>query len=85
MVRVELKSLFKLIKAIASFEGLKGFWKGNFVNILRTAPFKALNLCAYLPFLQKVFSLGVLESMKVEDTVFRVKGSMSSKLNSSGS
>lgn len=47
MVRGEQKSLFELIKAIASSQGLKGFWKGNFVNILRTAPFKALNFCAY--------------------------------------
>ncbi|KAI3757362.1 hypothetical protein L6452_04898 [Arctium lappa] len=47
MVRGEQKSLFELIKSIASSQGLKGFWKGNFVNILRTAPFKALNFCAY--------------------------------------
>lgn len=47
MVRGEQKNLFELIKAIASSQGLKGFWKGNFVNILRTAPFKALNFCAY--------------------------------------
>ncbi|KAI3750690.1 hypothetical protein L2E82_21432 [Cichorium intybus] len=47
MVRGEQKNLFELIKSIASSQGLKGFWKGNFVNILRTAPFKALNFCAY--------------------------------------
>ncbi|KAL4557601.1 hypothetical protein LXL04_035785 [Taraxacum kok-saghyz] len=47
MVRGEQKHLFDLIKSIASSQGLKGFWKGNFVNILRTAPFKALNFCAY--------------------------------------
>ncbi|MFS7947303.1 putative mitochondrial carrier protein [Helianthus anomalus] len=47
MVRGEQKNLFELIKAIASSQGLRGFWKGNFVNILRTAPFKALNFCAY--------------------------------------
>ncbi|GJW38692.1 probable mitochondrial adenine nucleotide transporter BTL3 [Tanacetum coccineum] len=32
---------------IASSQGLRGFWKGNFVNILCTTPFKALNFCAY--------------------------------------
>ncbi|XP_076882219.1 putative mitochondrial adenine nucleotide transporter BTL3 [Bidens hawaiensis] len=47
MVRGEQKNLFELIKYIASSQGLRGFWKGNFVNILRTAPFKALNFCAY--------------------------------------
>ncbi|CAL5368590.1 unnamed protein product [Camellia sinensis] len=47
MVRGEQKNLFELIKAIAASQGLKGFWKGNFVNILRTAPFKAINFYAY--------------------------------------
>nr|XP_043616951.1 probable mitochondrial adenine nucleotide transporter BTL3 [Erigeron canadensis] len=47
MVRGEQKNLFDLIKTIASSQGLRGFWKGNFVNILRTAPFKALNFYAY--------------------------------------
>lgn len=47
MVRGEQKRLFELVKAIASSQGLRGFWKGNFVNILRTAPFKALNFYAY--------------------------------------
>ncbi|KAK4366738.1 hypothetical protein RND71_014618 [Anisodus tanguticus] len=28
-------------------QGIKGFWKGNFVNILRTAPFKAINFYSY--------------------------------------
>lgn len=39
--------MFELIKTIASTQGLRGFWKGNFVNILRTAPFKAVNFYAY--------------------------------------
>ncbi|CAK9163249.1 unnamed protein product [Ilex paraguariensis] len=47
IVRGEQKKLFELIKAIAVSQGLKGFWKGNFVNILRTAPFKAINFYAY--------------------------------------
>ncbi|MQL80059.1 hypothetical protein Taro_012493 [Colocasia esculenta] len=47
IVRGEQKNLFELIKAIATSQGLKGFWKGNFVNILRTAPFKAVNFYAY--------------------------------------
>ncbi|KAF8411462.1 hypothetical protein HHK36_004013 [Tetracentron sinense] len=47
IVRGEQKNLFELIKTIAASQGLKGFWKGNFVNILRTAPFKAVNFYAY--------------------------------------
>ncbi|KAF9613089.1 hypothetical protein IFM89_005568 [Coptis chinensis] len=43
----EKKNLCELIKTIAANQGLKGFWKGNFVNILRTAPFKAVNFYAY--------------------------------------
>lgn len=47
IVRGEQKNLIELIKTIASSQGLNGFWKGNFVNILRTAPFKAINFYAY--------------------------------------
>ncbi|KAJ0097541.1 hypothetical protein Patl1_27220 [Pistacia atlantica] len=47
IVRGEQKNFFDLIKTIAATQGLKGFWKGNFVNILRTAPFKAINFYAY--------------------------------------
>ncbi|CAI9116312.1 OLC1v1017423C1 [Oldenlandia corymbosa var. corymbosa] len=47
MLHAEEKELFELIKAIAATQGLTGFWKGNLVNILRTAPFKAVNFCAY--------------------------------------
>ncbi|XP_058096804.1 probable mitochondrial adenine nucleotide transporter BTL3 [Magnolia sinica] len=47
IVRGEKKNLFELIQTIAASQGLKGFWKGNFVNILRTAPFKAVNFYAY--------------------------------------
>lgn len=47
IVRGEQKNLIELIKSIAASQGLRGFWKGNFVNILRTAPFKAINFYAY--------------------------------------
>ncbi|CAL9052650.1 unnamed protein product [Musa banksii] len=47
IVRGEQSNLFVLIHKIATAQGLKGFWKGNFVNILRTAPFKAVNFYAY--------------------------------------
>lgn len=47
VVRGEQKNLPELIRMIAASQGLKGFWKGNFVNILRTAPFKSINFYAY--------------------------------------
>ncbi|KAJ0025872.1 hypothetical protein Pint_08339 [Pistacia integerrima] len=47
IVRGEQRHLFELIKSIAVTQGVGGFWKGNFVNILRTAPFKAVNFTAY--------------------------------------
>ena len=47
IVRGEQKNLFELVRAIAASQGLRGFWKGNLVNILRTAPFKAVNFYAY--------------------------------------
>ncbi|KAK7351185.1 hypothetical protein VNO77_10442 [Canavalia gladiata] len=47
IVRGEKKNIIELIRTIAASQGLRGFWKGNFVNILRTAPFKAVNFCAY--------------------------------------
>ncbi|CAI9769490.1 unnamed protein product [Fraxinus pennsylvanica] len=43
----EQKNLLELVKTIASSQGIRGFWKGNFVNILRTAPFKSINFYAY--------------------------------------
>ncbi|KAK3230877.1 hypothetical protein Dsin_002758 [Dipteronia sinensis] len=47
ILRGEQKNLFELVKQIASNQGLRSFWKGNLVNILRTAPFKAINFYAY--------------------------------------
>ncbi|KAL5779700.1 hypothetical protein ACOSQ2_010437 [Xanthoceras sorbifolium] len=47
ILRGEQKNLFELVKQIATNQGLRGFWKGNLVNILRTAPFKAVNFYAY--------------------------------------
>lgn len=57
MVRGEQKNLFELIKTVAASQGLKGFWKGNFVNILRTAPFKAINFYAYETYRNQLLKL----------------------------
>lgn len=47
IVRGEQRTLFELVKSIAASQGLRGFWKGNLVNVLRTAPFKAINFYTY--------------------------------------
>ncbi|KAJ0238313.1 mitochondrial adenine nucleotide transporter BTL3 [Hirschfeldia incana] len=47
IVRGEQRGLLGLIQRIATTEGVRGFWKGNLVNILRTAPFKSINFYAY--------------------------------------
>ncbi|XP_030528498.1 probable mitochondrial adenine nucleotide transporter BTL3 isoform X2 [Rhodamnia argentea] len=47
IVRGEQKNITDLVRTIAATQGLRGFWKGNLINILRTAPFKAINFCAY--------------------------------------
>ncbi|XP_027092945.1 probable mitochondrial adenine nucleotide transporter BTL3 [Coffea eugenioides] len=57
MVRGEEKKLFELIKTIAATQGLRGFWKGNLVNILRTAPFKAVNFYAYDTYRKQLLKL----------------------------
>ncbi|AAF18552.1 putative mitochondrial carrier protein; 51683-53289 [Arabidopsis thaliana] len=46
-VRGEQRNLLVVAKSIATTQGLTGFWKGNLLNVLRTAPFKAVNFCAY--------------------------------------
>eukprot|EP00897_Mesotaenium_endlicherianum_P006673 jgi/Mesen1/6033/ME000308S05224 len=40
-------SVVVAMKDIFQKEGLGGFWKGNLVNLLRTAPFKSLNFFAF--------------------------------------
>jgi hypothetical protein len=40
-------ALFQTAKIVFKNEGVIGFWKGNFVNICRTAPFKAINFSAF--------------------------------------
>ncbi|KAJ4822416.1 hypothetical protein Tsubulata_041591 [Turnera subulata] len=47
IVRGEQRNIVELVRTIATTQGLIGFWKGNLINILRTAPFKAVNFCAY--------------------------------------
>ncbi|KAL0557873.1 hypothetical protein IC582_006424 [Cucumis melo] len=57
IVRGEQRNLCDLVKKIAASQGLKGFWKGNFVNILRTAPFKAINFYAYDTYRKQLLKL----------------------------
>jgi len=50
-----------LVRSIFTKEGLGGFWKGNLLNLARTAPYKAINFCAfdtYRGFVIKAFPEG---------------------------
>lgn len=40
-------NLFTVAQQIIRREGILGFWKGNALNVLRTAPFKGLNFFSY--------------------------------------
>lgn len=57
IVRGEQKHIIKLIQSITASQGLKGFWKGNVVNLLRTAPFKAINFYAYDTYRKKLLRM----------------------------
>ncbi|KAF6148739.1 hypothetical protein GIB67_019347 [Kingdonia uniflora] len=57
ILRGEKRNLIELVKTIAASQGLKGFWKGNFLNILRTAPFKAVNFYAYDTYRKQLLKL----------------------------
>ncbi|CAA7027187.1 unnamed protein product [Microthlaspi erraticum] len=46
-VHDEQRNLLVVAQTIATTQGFKGFWKGNLLSVLRTAPFKAVNFCAY--------------------------------------
>ncbi|XP_042757789.1 probable mitochondrial adenine nucleotide transporter BTL2 [Lactuca sativa] len=81
MLRGEQKNLFKLTKSIASSQGLKGFWKGNFVNILHTAPFKALNFCAYDSYRKQLLRLtGNQETINFERLFVGVGADMTASI-----
>lgn len=54
IVRGEQKHIIELIQSITASQGLKGFWKGNVVNLLRTAPFKSINFYAYDTYRKKL-------------------------------
>ncbi|KMT19865.1 hypothetical protein BVRB_1g009140 [Beta vulgaris subsp. vulgaris] len=61
IVRGEQKNISELVRTIAVTQGLRGFWKGNLINILRTAPFKAINFCAYDTYRKQLRKLHLLE------------------------
>ncbi|KAH6557899.1 hypothetical protein KP509_1Z087400 [Ceratopteris richardii] len=47
MVRGAKQNVLEIIRRILMKEGLQGFWRGNVVNLLRTAPFKSVNFFCY--------------------------------------
>ncbi|MCO5557853.1 hypothetical protein L7F22_011425 [Adiantum nelumboides] len=63
MVRGAQQNVLHIIQLIVSKEGVKGFWRGNTVNLLRTAPFKSVNFFCY-----DVYRKRLLEITGKEDT-----------------
>ena len=61
IVRGEQKNISELVRTIAQTQGLRGFWKGNLINILRTAPFKAINFCAYDMYRKQLSNIHLFE------------------------
>lgn len=47
IVRGSKHSWIEIIKCIWVSEGLKGFWKGNMLNLFRMVPFKSINFICY--------------------------------------
>lgn len=47
MVRETKTGLVVTLQRILRTEGLSGFWQGNAINLIRTAPFKSLNYFAF--------------------------------------
>ncbi|KAJ7569382.1 hypothetical protein O6H91_01G075700 [Diphasiastrum complanatum] len=47
IVRGAKGDVLRTVQKILEKEGVRGFWKGNLVNLIRTAPFKSVNFYAY--------------------------------------
>ncbi|XP_002969484.2 probable mitochondrial adenine nucleotide transporter BTL3 [Selaginella moellendorffii] len=47
IVRGATSDAMDVVRTILASEGVQGFWKGNLVNLIRTAPFKSINFYAY--------------------------------------
>ena len=46
----------KIVKLIWTSEGLKGFWKGNTLNLFRMVPFKSINFILYDMYIDHLLS-----------------------------
>lgn len=58
LVRGATGNVVATLRRIFFTEGVRGFWKGNGVNILRTAPFKSVNFFAYDTFRRQLLRWG---------------------------
>ncbi|RWW75739.1 hypothetical protein BHE74_00016200 [Ensete ventricosum] len=47
IVQGSKRSWVKIVRCIWAAEGLRGFWKGNSLNLLRMVPFKSINFICY--------------------------------------
>ncbi|XP_072981223.1 probable mitochondrial adenine nucleotide transporter BTL3 [Typha angustifolia] len=51
------RTWMKIVQLIWASEGLKGFWKGNLVNLFRMIPFKSINFICYDMYLDRLHSI----------------------------
>ncbi|CAM6102012.1 unnamed protein product [Calypogeia fissa] len=58
LVRGAKANVVQTLQTIFLTEGVLGFWKGNGVNIIRTAPFKSINFVAYDTFRRQLLRWG---------------------------
>lgn len=68
-------SCFEIINWIWMSEGLKGFWKGNALNLFRMVPFKSLNFVLYDMYLD--YLIGASEKKEVTNHDRLVGGGIS--------
>lgn len=47
IIRGATKNAFDTVQDILYVEGLRGFWRGNVINLIRIAPFKSINFFSY--------------------------------------
>lgn len=57
MVRGAQHNVLQIMQVIVAHEGVGGFWRGNIVNLLRTAPFKSVNFFCYDIYRKKLLEI----------------------------
>ncbi|KAJ6842328.1 putative mitochondrial adenine nucleotide transporter BTL3 [Iris pallida] len=75
IVRGSNQSWVRIIQMVWVSEGLRGFWKGNALNLFRMVPFKSINFICYDMYLDSL--LGVPEKKEITNKDRLVGGGLS--------